>query len=140
LKIFDKVLSITCDGAPNMVALFNYFTRTDIDRIQCICHKVHLIVCNGLGIWLKRAAIIKEDTTTITDVDEHLSQTVKKINIDENVNTEQSNDEDDDEDDEDDDEVNIINQNVYRKEMSLMFNIFTIFLEYTFEDHRSYTH
>ena len=132
LKIFDKVSSITCDGAPNMIALFNYLTRSDIDRIQCIAHKIHLIVCNGLSIWSKRVAIFKEDRTTIADVDEHLSQTVKYIKIDERVEDEQSNDEDDD-------EVNIFNRSVYRIELPFMFDICNIFIGYTVENSRNYT-
>ncbi|CAF4339092.1 unnamed protein product, partial [Rotaria sordida] len=28
LQIFDKVTTITCDGAPNIVGLFDYFSRT----------------------------------------------------------------------------------------------------------------
>ena len=50
LKLFDKVTSITCDGAPNMVKMFDYLSRPEINRIRCQAHLLHLIVCNGLGL------------------------------------------------------------------------------------------
>jgi hypothetical protein len=52
LKIFDKTTTITCDGASNMKASFK---RIDpkIKRLQCLAHKMHLIICNGLGLWVK---------------------------------------------------------------------------------------
>ncbi|CAF1387575.1 unnamed protein product [Rotaria sordida] len=36
LQIFNKVTTITCDGAPNIVGLFDYFSRTGINRINNI--------------------------------------------------------------------------------------------------------
>ncbi|CAF3271287.1 unnamed protein product [Rotaria sp. Silwood2] len=97
LGIFDKVTTITCDGAPNMVGLFDYLSRTDIDRIQCMAHKIHLIICNGLGIWLKQVTVIQENSTNIVDIDEHLSQTVRTIKIHEDIEDEQENNADDQE-------------------------------------------
>ena len=52
LKIFDKTTTITCDGASNMKASFKSID-TRIKRLQCLAHKLHLIVCNGLGLWIK---------------------------------------------------------------------------------------
>ncbi|CAF3641890.1 unnamed protein product [Rotaria sordida] len=55
LQIFDKVTTITCDGAPNIVGFFDYFSRT--------------------GIWLKKITVTQESDTNMIDIDEHLSQT-----------------------------------------------------------------
>ncbi|CAF1027257.1 unnamed protein product [Rotaria sordida] len=75
LQIFDKDTTITCDGVPNMVGLVDYFSRTGINRIQCMVHTIHLIICNGLGIWLKKVTVIQESDTNMIDIDVHLSQT-----------------------------------------------------------------
>ncbi|CAF1518221.1 unnamed protein product [Adineta steineri] len=47
LNLFDKVTSITCDAAPNMIKTLDYLTRADISRIRCQAHLLHLIICNG---------------------------------------------------------------------------------------------
>lgn len=52
LKIFDKTTTITCDGASNMKASFKTIDSR-IKRLQCLAHKLHLIVCNALGLWVK---------------------------------------------------------------------------------------
>ncbi len=52
LKIFDKTTTITCDGASNMKASFKSIDAR-IKRLQCLAHKLHLIVCNALGLWVK---------------------------------------------------------------------------------------
>ena len=96
LKIFDKVTTITCDGAPNMIALFDFLSRTDINRIQCMAHKIHLVACNGLDLWLKRLHITEENSSSIIDVDEHLSQTVRTININKDIEDEEEEEEDED--------------------------------------------
>lgn len=81
LKIFEKISTITCDGAPNMVGLFEHLTRDDIRRIQCLAHKLHLIICNGLDLWAKKTTVVGTNNSVVTDVDERLSQTVDKIKI-----------------------------------------------------------
>jgi hypothetical protein len=82
LNIFDKVVSITCDAAPNMVKMFDYFSRPDITRIRCQAHLLHLIVCNALNIWIQKK---KKNRTTdepnSIDPDERLSQSLRKVNI-----------------------------------------------------------
>lgn len=62
LKIYEKVVSITCDGASNMRASFNSIS-TNIRRIICIAHRLHLIVCNSLGLWIKNQNETDEDET-----------------------------------------------------------------------------
>ena len=52
LKIFDKTTTITCDGASNMKASFKNIDPK-IKRLQCLAHKMHLIICNGLGLCVK---------------------------------------------------------------------------------------
>ena len=84
-----------------MIALFDFLSRTDINRIQCMDHKLHLVVCNGLGLWLKRLHITEENSSSIIDVDEHLSQIVRTININKDIE-----DKDEDEEVEEEDEDN----------------------------------
>ena len=52
LKIFEKTTTITCDGARNMKASFKRIDAR-IKRLQCLAHKLHLCVCNALGLWVK---------------------------------------------------------------------------------------
>ncbi|CAF1564257.1 unnamed protein product, partial [Adineta ricciae] len=80
LKLFDKVASITCDAAPNMVKMFDYFSRSDISRIRCQAHLLHLIICNGLCVWSNKKKKNTIDETSI-DPEERLSQSLKKVNI-----------------------------------------------------------
>ncbi|CAF3424623.1 unnamed protein product [Rotaria sp. Silwood2] len=92
LNIFEKVTSITCDSAPNMIKMFNYLTRLDIIRIRCQAHLLHLIVCNGLGLWLgkKKKKANTTDKTNLIDPEERLSQSLQTINI---IDKEESTDE-----------------------------------------------
>ena len=68
-----------------MVALFDYLSRSDIYSIQCIAHKLHQVICNGLKIWTKRATAAQEADSPDDDIDEHLSQTVRTIHINEDL-------------------------------------------------------
>jgi 3-polyprenyl-4-hydroxybenzoate decarboxylase len=52
LKIHDKTTTITCDGASNIKAAFKSIDAR-IKRLQCLAHKLHLVVCNSLGLWIK---------------------------------------------------------------------------------------
>jgi hypothetical protein len=56
LDIYEKIICITCDGAENMV-LACYLLNDDIPRIWCCCHRLHLVVINGLGFWLTEDTI-----------------------------------------------------------------------------------
>ncbi|CAF3899786.1 unnamed protein product [Rotaria sordida] len=61
LNLYDKLVTITCDGAPNMRDMFSYFTRRNIKYIHCTAHKLHLIICNSLNLWV---ASKKKNNTT----------------------------------------------------------------------------
>ena len=50
LGVYDKVKTITCDGASNVQKSFESLLPK---RIQCWAHKLHLTVCNGLCLWVK---------------------------------------------------------------------------------------
>ncbi|CAF1550187.1 unnamed protein product, partial [Rotaria sordida] len=81
--VFDKVTSITCDSAPNMIKMFDYFSRSDIIRIRYHAHLLHLIVCNGLGLWVEKNG---KTTATANETNPHdselrLSDSLQKINI-----------------------------------------------------------
>ena len=79
LKIFDKVTSITCDAAPNMVKMFDFFSRSDIIRVRCQAHLLHLVVCNGLDLWPdKKKKEYTTDESILIDPDERLSHSLKK--------------------------------------------------------------
>ncbi|CAF3004398.1 unnamed protein product [Rotaria sp. Silwood2] len=81
--MFDKVTSITCDSAPNMIKMSDYYSRPDITRMRCHAHLLHLIACNGLGLWIekKEKAKAKTDETNPHDPEVHLSDSLQKINI-----------------------------------------------------------
>jgi hypothetical protein len=51
LDIYEKIVCITCDGAPNMI-MACYYLNDKIPRIWCSAHRLHLVVINGLGFWL----------------------------------------------------------------------------------------
>ena len=70
-NIFDKTTTITCDGASNMKASFKSIDSR-IKRLQCLAHKMHLIVCNALGLWIKP----KEDEDE--DEDDHDEEIICK--------------------------------------------------------------
>ena len=53
LNIFEKVTTITCDGAQNIKSAFKNIDAR-IQRLHCIAHKIHLIICNALGLWSKK--------------------------------------------------------------------------------------
>ncbi|CAF1422954.1 unnamed protein product [Adineta ricciae] len=53
LNILEKTTTITTDGAANMVKTFESF-RSGIKRVGCIAHRLHLTVCNSLGLWMRK--------------------------------------------------------------------------------------
>ena len=63
LKIFEKTTTITCDGASNIKASFKRMDAR-IKRLQCLAHKLHLIVCNALGLWVNNSKQVDENETT----------------------------------------------------------------------------
>lgn len=64
LGLYNKLVTITCDGASNMRSMFNYFNRPNIKYIYCIAHKFHLVICNSLNLWVKEK---KKRITTGTE-------------------------------------------------------------------------
>ena len=62
LKIYEKINTITCDGASNMKKALS---KLKPRRIQCVAHKLHLAICNGLCLWAK-TPLQKPATTTTT--------------------------------------------------------------------------
>ncbi|CAF1560112.1 unnamed protein product [Didymodactylos carnosus] len=52
LGVYEKLHSITCDGAANMTNACNQIS-TEIPRLWCIAHRLHLVICNALGFWMK---------------------------------------------------------------------------------------
>ena len=81
LKVFDKVPSFTCDGAPDMIKMFDYLSRPDISRIRCQAHSLHLIVCNGLSFWVTRGTMNNNsDDGNAKYRKERLSLSLRKVN------------------------------------------------------------
>lgn len=85
LGILNAVSSVTCDGASNMKKAFDKFTN--IDRIWCLAHRLHLIVTNALGFWLKLPAVGLEeeimDNESCPDVVDNEYESAEEESIDE---------------------------------------------------------
>ncbi|CAF1551197.1 unnamed protein product, partial [Adineta ricciae] len=85
LNVLGRVSTVTCDGASNMTKAFDTFEA--VDRLWCLGHRLHLIVTNALGFWLKdknkeiNDAI--DDTTTINPTDDVGDLDTKEIFNDE---------------------------------------------------------
>jgi hypothetical protein len=60
LQVYDKINTITCDGASNMRKSFKTLKA---NRIHCVGHKLHLTVCNAFCLWVKEPPV---DESTIT--------------------------------------------------------------------------
>jgi hypothetical protein len=58
LNIYEKVVTITCDGASNMRSAFALFDPS-IRVLWCFAHRIHLVICNGLGLWKKGGGRIR---------------------------------------------------------------------------------
>ncbi|CAF3428184.1 unnamed protein product [Rotaria socialis] len=104
LNIFDKITTITCDNAPNMLGLFNHLSR-DIKRIPCVAHVLHLTICNALGIWqegedndLNRTTDKSNNNISENEFDEGLTQSVRKMSLDGDISGQQNNQESDEQD------------------------------------------
>ena len=68
LGVLNAVTAVTCDGASNMKKAFQNFTH--VDRVWCLAHRLHLIVTNALGFWLKTTATgVDDDTDNSFDCD-----------------------------------------------------------------------
>ena len=88
LNIFDKISTITSDNTPNMIGLFQHLSR-DIKHIPCMAHMLHLVICNGLGIWeetndnddLNQTTDKSINNTDENKFDEGLTQLFRKMSI-----------------------------------------------------------
>ncbi|CAF3680339.1 unnamed protein product [Rotaria sordida] len=60
LQVYEKTNVITCDGASNMKKSFNTLKPK---RLQCLGHKLHLVVCNALCLWVKDQQLSESSTT-----------------------------------------------------------------------------
>jgi hypothetical protein len=106
LGILNAVSSVTCDGASNMKKAFDKFTN--IDRIWCLAHRLHLIVTNALGFWLKLPGVELEegiiDNESGPDVFDNEDVSAEEESIDEVDDDPAANDAVDE-----DDEVEMVN-------------------------------
>lgn len=72
LNVLGRVSAVTCDGASNMKKAFDTFGA--VDRLWCLGHRLHLIVTNAFGFWLKdKNKDINDtidDTTTVGPTDD----------------------------------------------------------------------
>lgn len=55
LQVYEKVRTITCDGASNVRKSFETLKPK---RVHCIGHKLHLTVCNAFCLWCKEPQMI----------------------------------------------------------------------------------
>ena len=53
LQVYEKTTTITCDGESNMCKSFDWLNPK---RLQCLAHKLHLVVCNALCLWVKKCS------------------------------------------------------------------------------------
>ncbi|CAF4999278.1 unnamed protein product, partial [Rotaria sp. Silwood1] len=105
LQVYEKTHVITCDGASNMRKSFN---TLEPKRLQCLGHKLHLVVCNALCLWVKDQQL-SESSITGEENDEsfpdantnNTNDTHNFDNVHSTVDDEISNDEPDIMDDED---------------------------------------
>lgn len=68
LGIERKITSVTCDGAQNMKNAFDMLDG--VDRFWCTAHRLHLTICNGLGLWKKHKKFRSEGSMTNAEADE----------------------------------------------------------------------
>jgi hypothetical protein len=62
LQVYEKTTTITCDGASNMRKSFDWLNPK---RLQCLAHKLHLLVCNALCLWVKKPSKNSETTSVV---------------------------------------------------------------------------
>ncbi|CAF1565488.1 unnamed protein product, partial [Adineta ricciae] len=65
LNILEKTRSITTDGAANMLKIGGSLTN-DSKQIWCVAHRLHLVVCNGLGLWIRKKPASSSSTSIST--------------------------------------------------------------------------
>lgn len=153
LNILDRIVSMTCDGASNLKkAVSNVGVN---DRVWCLGHRLHLIIANGLGLWLtekerkkrsekeldKNVTNITAPTTQDTgdcsdeetdgedeedDVDEDADEEEEACSIDTDDDIENGADpKDEDVDDKTDDENDLVSWFIKMSAVVLLRGIFT---------------
>ncbi|CAF1363221.1 unnamed protein product [Rotaria magnacalcarata] len=65
LNIFEKTRSITTDGAANMLKIVASFSDGS-KQIWRVAHRLQLVVCNGLGIWIRKKPTSSSSSNTPT--------------------------------------------------------------------------
>ena len=105
LNILDRIVSMTCDGASNLrKALSNVGVN---DRVWCLAHRLHLIIANGLGLWLtekdRKKRSEKESDKNVTNITARTTQDTGDFS-DEEADGEDEDQEDDDDEDADEEE------------------------------------
>ncbi|CAF2407349.1 unnamed protein product [Rotaria sp. Silwood2] len=69
LNVFEKTRSITTDCAANMSKIGDTL-YVDTKQIFCVAHRLHLVVCNGLGLWTrKQKTLYSSNTDAIPKID-----------------------------------------------------------------------
>jgi hypothetical protein len=63
LNILEKVVCVTCDGARNMIRAINDMDL-GLKRVWCVAHRLHLMITNAFGFWIKKKDDGEEDTTS----------------------------------------------------------------------------
>lgn len=65
-----------------MIKLFGHLSLPDVTCVRFQAHTLHLIVCNDLGLCVKqKKTVTTSDNTDTTDPEECLGQSLKKVNI-----------------------------------------------------------
>jgi hypothetical protein len=62
LGILEKIVCITADGAPNMVAAIEK-AGFGTQRLWCIAHRLHLVITNAFCFWVKKDDLEENATT-----------------------------------------------------------------------------
>ncbi|CAF0744375.1 unnamed protein product [Rotaria sp. Silwood1] len=69
LNVLEKTRSITTDGAANM-AKIGETLNGGTEQIYCVAHRLHLVVCNGLGLWVrKQKTLYSSNNDAISKID-----------------------------------------------------------------------
>ena len=77
LQVYEKTHTITADGAANVCKAFKIIHPK---RIHCMGHKLHLVVCNALCLWVKEPESAELSSTDETTV-EGDKETINSSNI-----------------------------------------------------------
>lgn len=60
LDILHKVMRVTSDGGKNVVRAIHDL-HSNLERVWCIAHRLHLCITNGFGFWIVK----KEDNNNV---------------------------------------------------------------------------